>query len=131
MSERNPNEVLIAPELLEQFLSQGGSRVLNVKNGPAPEAKIIGVEWRTVWGHSQVVLAYDRKVPEPVMTHEAGLEQQLTDLRAEVENLCDALLRDGGTYFEDRSGGGYISADSIPLIAAILRETPPGDLTQE
>lgn len=82
---RQPNDLLISVELMEQLLSKGGTRIFSVKQGPAPEAHIIGVRLDPNMGYPCVVLVYDRPIEEPILTAEYGLEQKLEDADADMQ----------------------------------------------
>jgi hypothetical protein len=59
--DRKPNEVLVAREVMEQLISEGGARCWRVERGPSAEARLINVRWAGDW----IVLEYDRPVEEP------------------------------------------------------------------
>ncbi len=63
---RKPNELMISAVLLEEFFRVGYERPpYRVKEGPTPEAHIIGAHYDSAW-HC-VVLEYDRSVDETLM----------------------------------------------------------------
>lgn len=64
--DRKPNELLVSRELLEQLFGAGKPRTWSVPRGPAPEARIIGVQL----AGDVIVLQYDRPIDEVVaMAH--------------------------------------------------------------
>jgi len=61
------NEFLVSVTLLENLFQKGAHHpAVKVTEGPANDARIIGVEWRP--RDHQIAILYDRPVPVPLLS---------------------------------------------------------------
>lgn len=77
------------------MLSEGGTRMLSVKPGPSPEARITGVRVDFAPVHA-VVLVFDRPVDEPLLRVERGIEERLAELEAEIARQAELIEKSCG-----------------------------------